>query len=244
MDRRDFFKTLIATPFLSPFLLASESTKSALQLYVIADSPHLFLPSILSGLNEYGLIPGQVFTLLNLHPGGKELKNALALSGWKCVSKTAGANLTISFSPLRQKTAPSFTLIKSGKVWDIRSRKFSTLWKEMHNHHSPSSWLTIVSSRKKNAQSHPGHYASVSIHGQKMESFRLKKNTVLSFPAENGKIHVAVKNGKAWVTGSSCRHRICLSTPPVSFAGERIICAPNRFLLEVQASSFVDTVIG
>lgn len=244
MDRRCFFKTLIATPFLTPFLLAAESTKGTHQLYVIADSPHLFLPSILRGLNEYGLIPGQTFTLLNLHPEGKELKAALAFSGWKGVSKAARADLTISFSPLRQKVSPSFTLIKGGKVLDIRSRKLSTLWKEMYNHHSPSSWLTTVSSRERNAQPQPGHYATVYIHGKKVERFWLKKNAVFSFPAEKGKINVAVKNGQAWVTGSSCRHKICLSTAPVSFAGERIICAPNRFLLAVQASSFVDTVIG
>jgi hypothetical protein len=244
MDRRGFFKTLIATPFLTPFLFTSESTTGALQLYVIADSPHLFLPSILRGLNEYDLIPGQTFTLLNLHPEGKELKTALALSGWAGISKAARADLTISFSPLQQKASPSFTLIKGGKVWDIRSRKLSTLWKEMYIHHSPSSWLTTVSFREKNAQPQPGHYASVYIHGKKVERFWLKKNAVLSFPSEKGKINVAVKNGQAWVTASSCRHKICLSTPPVSFAGERIICAPNRFLLAVQPSSFVDTVVG
>jgi hypothetical protein len=244
MDRRSFFKTLISTPFLTPFLLASESIKSALQLYVITDSPQLFLPSIFSGLSEYGLIPGQAFALLNHHPGGKELEKRLALSGWKGVSKTAWADLAISFSLLRQKASLSFTLIKSGKVWDVRSPKLFTLWKEMYNHHSPSSLLTSVTFKEKKTLFQPGNYASVYIHGKKLERLWLKKDAVLSFPVEKGKVNVAVKKGRAWITGSSCRHKICLSTPPVSIAGERIICAPNRFLLEVQASSLVDTVIG
>jgi hypothetical protein len=227
MDRRSFFKTLISTPFLTPFLLASESIKSALQLYVITDSPQLFLPSIFSGLSEYG-----------------ELEKRLALSGWKGVSKTAWADLAISFSLLRQKASLSFTLIKSGKVWDVRSPKLFTLWKEMYNHHSPSSLLTSVTFKEKKTLFQPGNYASVYIHGKKLERLWLKKDAVLSFPVEKGKVNVAVKKGRAWITGSSCRHKICLSTPPVSIAGERIICAPNRFLLEVQASSLVDTVIG
>ncbi len=244
MDRRGFFKTLIATPLLTPFLLASESSKGASQLSVISDSPHLFVPSILSELNEYNLITGQVFSLLNLHPAGNELKYRLELSGWKCVSKAAPADFTISFNPLHQRIAPSFTLVKSGKVWDIRSRKLSTLWKEMYSRHSPSSCLTTISYKENRAQLHPGHYASVYAHGQKVAQFSLKKNTVLSIPAEKGEVQVTVKNGHACVTASSCRNEICMSTPPVSSAGERIICAPNRFLLEVQASSFVDTVIG
>lgn len=244
MDRRGFFRTLIATPFLHPFLLSSEFTKSAGQLYVIADSPHLFLPSLLRGLNEQALILGQTFTLLDFHPEGEELKNALGHAGWECASKATRPDLSISFSPLRQKIVPSFTLIKGGKVWDIRSKKLSTLWKEMSSHHSPSSWLTTVYSRKNNVQSQPGHYAAVFIHGQKVKRLMLKKDISISFPAEKGKIHIAVKNGQAWVRSSSCRHKICLSIPPVSFAGERIICAPNRFLLEVQPSSLVDTVIG
>lgn len=244
MDRRSFFKTIVATPLLAPFFLASEPSNSAIQLSVISDSPHLFLPSILSGLNEYGLIHGQAFTLLNIHPEGKKLKNVLELSGGKCVTSAAKADITISFSSLHQKNKPSFTLVKSGKVWDVRSRKLSTLWKEMYFHHSPSSCLTKISYREKISQLQPGHYASVYIHGQKVERLSLKKDAVLSFPVEKGAIDVTVKNGQARVMASSCRNEICKSTPPVSCAGERIICAPNGFLLEVQPSSFVDTVVG
>ncbi|MGD8534841.1 MAG: NusG domain II-containing protein, partial [Candidatus Aminicenantes bacterium] len=43
---------------------------------------------------------------------------------------------------------------------------------------------------------------------------------------------------------ASCHQKICLSHPPVSQAGERVICAPNNFLLEIQGTGLVDTVIG
>jgi len=244
MDRRGFFKAFIVTPLLTPFLLASEHMKGALQLCVIADSPQLFLPSILRSVHEYGLIHSQSFTLLNFHPEGKELKKALSLNGWKYLSQTSKADLCFSFSSLRQKVSPSFALIKNGRVWDIRSRKLYTLWKEMYCHHPPSSWLTTISLKDTSARIMPGRYASIYIDGKRVESLSLKKNAERSFRTEKGEINLVVKNGRAWVSDSSCHHKICLSVPPVSFFGERIICAPNHFLLEVRGSSAVDTVIG
>ena len=46
------------------------------------------------------------------------------------------------------------------------------------------------------------------------------------------------------VDQSCCRNKICVATAPVALAGERIICAPNHFLLEIEGTPFVDTVIG
>jgi hypothetical protein len=244
MDRRDFFKRLIITPLITPYLLASESLKGAFQLYVISDTPQLFFPSLLQGLKEYGLIPGQTYSFLNSHPKGSELKRALSHAGWNYLPKTSRIDFNFSFSHLRQKSSPSFTLIKSGKVWDIRSRKLSSLWKEMNSHHARSSGLTTVSFKEKKNRIKPGSFASIFIDGTEVERLRLKKNAVRSFRSEKGRITVDVQNGQAWVSDSFCHHKICLSHPPVSHAGERIICAPNNFLLEIQGFGIVDTVIG
>jgi hypothetical protein len=244
MDRRDFFKTVIFTPLITPLLLASESSKDSFQLCVISDTPQLIFPSLLQGLSEYGLMPGQTYAFLNSHPEGNELKRALSYSGWDYLPEPSRADLFFSFRHLRLKSSPSFTLIKCGKVWDIRSRKFSSLWKEMHNHHASSAGLTTVSFRERKNQTQPGSFASIYISGTEAERFSLKKNTVRSFHCAKGKIHIVVHHGQAWVSDSSCRHKICLSHPPVSQAGERIICAPNNFLLEIQGAGLVDTVIG
>ena len=244
MDRRDFFKTLIITPLITPYLLSAESLKGAFQLYVISDTPQLFFPSLLQGLNEYGLMPGQTYSFLNSPPEGSKLKRALSHAGWKYLPQKSRADFNFSFSHLRKKSSPSFTLIKSGKVWDIRSRKLSSLWKEMANQHASSSGLITVSFKEKKNRILPGSFASIYINGKELERLRLNKNAVRSFRFEKGKINVTVKNGKTWVSDSSCHHKICLSLPPVSHAGERIICAPNNFLLEIQGSGIVDTVIG
>jgi hypothetical protein len=244
MDRRDFFKTLIVTPLITPYLLSAKSLKDAFQLYVISDSPQLFFPSLLQGLSEYGLMPGQTYSFLNLPPEGRELKKALSHGGWNYLPKTSRTDFNFSFSHLLQKSSPSFTLIKSGKVWDIRSRKLSSLWKEMNNHHVSSSFVTTVFFKEKKGPIQPGSAASIYIDGKEFERLRLNKNTDRSFQSKKGKINVAVKNGQAWVSDSSCHQKICLFHPPVFQAGERIICAPNNFLLEIQGSGIVDTVIG
>lgn len=244
MDRRDFFKTLIITPLVTPYLLSSESLKSSFQLYVISDTPQLFLPPLLQGLSEYGLRPGQTYSFLNPHPLASELKRALSLAGWGYLHETSTADFTFSFHHLQQKSSPSFTLIKSGKVWDIRSRQLSSLWREMNAHHASSSVLTTVSFREKRRWIQRGSFASIFINGKEVERLHMKKNAAKSFRSEKGKITIAVQNGQAWVSGSSCHHKICLFHPPVSQAGERIICAPNNFLLEIQGTGPVDTVIG
>ncbi len=244
MDRRDFFKGLIVTPFVMPFLLASESFKDAFQLYVISDTPQFFLPSLLQGLNEYGLMSGQTYSFLNSHPQGSELKMALSHAGWNYFPGSTKADFTLSFNHLRQKSSPSFTLIKSGKVWDIRSRKLFSLWKEMASHHASSSALTTVTFNEKKDRVQPGSFASIYIAGTEAEKLPLKKNANKSFHTEKGKINIAIQNGCAWVSDSSCRHKICLSHPPVSLSGERIICAPNNFLLEIQGAGLIDTIIG
>lgn len=243
MDRRGFFKTIFFTSLFSPVFLSSKSAKKNLQLYLIADSPQMFLSIILRELQKHGLIYGPNFNFLNFHPEEKALKKVLAQKGWRSVSEASPADLSLSFSPLSQKTLPSFALIKGGSVCDIRSRKLSALWHEM-NSSSPSSILTIVSFKEKNPALFPGSFASIYIDGHKADRVSLKKNLFKSFRTKRGNIAVVVQNGKAWVAESSCPRKICLFTPPVSLAGERIICAPNHFLIEAQSSHSIDTVIG
>jgi len=243
MDRRSFFRTILYTPLLAPFILNTKSSQQGFQLYVITDSPQVFLPTILQELQKYGMIHSHNLTLLNLHPEEKELKRILSEEGWRLMPKLSQADLVLSFCHLRHRAIPSFTFINKGNVWDIRSRKLYTLWKEM-NSHNPSSWLTIVSYNTTRVDPYQGAYATIYIEGKKAESVSLERNVFRKLKTERGNIHVVVENGKAWVSGSSCRHKICLFTPPVSLAGERIICAPNHFLLEIQGSYHIDTAIG
>jgi hypothetical protein len=114
----------------------------------------------------------------------------------------------------------------------------------MNTNHKPSSFLTIASLKNNPAGHSAGESVSIYKNGRKDKILSLKKNTTQTFRAQDGKVTVRIEDGKAWVSESTCRHKICLYSPPVSLAGERIVCAPNHFLLEVQRSGSIDTIIG
>lgn len=242
MDRRDFFKTCMAAPLITRLSLSSERKKGSTELYLITDRPQQFLPSILGELHELGLIPGNTFTFSSPHPEEKEIKRALTMNGYRQTPTVFSASLSLSFAPLRQNAAPSFALTKKGKVWDIRTRNLHSLWKQM-NSSQVSSCLTAVSVESAIKQASPGSKASIFINGKKADSLSLAKNALKTYRTPNGKITVAIENGQARVSESSCNHKICLSLPPASLSADRIICAPNHFLLEIQGSH-IDTVIG
>ena len=244
MDRRNFVKVMLATPILTPLILSSKKTKNDLEVFLIAEQPHLFIPPLLEEILKYSPSEGRTFAFLNPHPDEKSLKGVLSKKGWQFIHEPALANLLFSFSHLQHKASPSFTLVKEGRIWDIRSQKLYAHWRDMNTNHEPSSCLTIASLKNNPADHSGGEFVSIYKNGRKVEILSLKQNTTQTFRAQDGKVTARIEDGKAWVLESSCRHKICLYSPPVSLAGERIVCAPNHFLLEIQRSGSIDTIIG
>jgi len=243
MDRRHFFQTLLSAPLLTPLLLASQSRGPDREVYLISDTPHSHLPVLLKELlRGRGGLPGSFAFSENL-PHKNLLISALSRSGFQPAQNPTEAVLKISFRTLHQPGRPSFTLVKDGKIWDVRSWNLRTLWQEMEKAQASSSFLTVASWTRQGPGKNAGELVTVYKNGQKRESFSLKKDLRRSYSTRSGRITVQVQDGSARVTESSCRHKICLYSPPVSLSGERLICAPNHFLLEVQGSA-VDTVIG
>jgi len=244
MDRRYFCKTFLFMPFLSPLLNASTNTNSDLELQLITSSPHNVILPLLKEIQKTHMFRCRDFTVLNYFPQKEELIKVLSKNQWRYVLKPSQADFIITFCRLLNPTSPSFTLIKKDKVWDIRHKNLFSLWQEMNKNHQPSSWLTIVSFNRKKINLRRGSFASVYIDGKKVESLSLKNSYSKSFKTKRGKIDVLIEKGNARVVDSSCRKKICLNTSPVSLEGERIICAPNHFLLEIDSFHFIDTVIG
>lgn len=244
MDRRQFCKTILLTPIFGPLLLDLKYEKKGLHLYIISDSPQDSLPTILQQLHNQELINGLRFTFLNSLPAEKSLKKILSQKGWKHVFHPSLADFSLFFSNLRHSVYPSFTLVKDGRILDVRTKKLLSLWKEMYHQKSPSTWLTTASFQFKQTGLFLGGHAAIYLDGHKRETISLKKNFSKTFQSQRGSIAVTVKNGKAFVSNSSCLHKICQSTLPVQYVGERIICAPNHFLLEIQGVQSIDTVIG
>jgi len=243
MDRRHFFKTVLLTPFLSPFLARFKPADPTSRLYLITDSPHLYLPFLLRELQPSGLISGLSFSILHSSSLDKKLSHSLAQTGWKSVPPSSRSDFSLSFDRLGRYVDPSFALVKEGKIWDIRSKTLASLWMHMKKSQRPSSLMTVVSFNDK-PSCLAGRFVSAYQDGRKIDTLGLHKKILKSYFTAKGRLRVKIEDGKAKVLESPCPQRICCFSPSISLAGERIVCAPNHFLLEVERTVSVDTSIG
>jgi len=108
----------------------------------------------------------------------------------------------------------------------------------------PSSCLTVATLRARKSSRSPGTSVRIYQNGHLVDEASLNKDRIRTFSADKGKITVKIERGKAFIPSSSCRHKICCSVPPVDLVADRIVCAPNHFLLEVRGSGSIDTIIG
>lgn len=243
MYRRDFFKTMIVTPFLTPFLLASQASAYD-ELFLISDKPQSLLPSLLDELGKLKSTSGKKFAFSSPHPQKKALIHVFEKQGWRHVPPSSKSSMSISFHPLQHLAPASFTLVRAGHIVDIRTRRLRSYWQEMNSHHAFSSCLTIASLGSVTPSLTAGETVCIYKDGQRSDELSLRKNRVLSFLSSKGSIAVKIQGGKVWIPESSCRHKICCLSSPISITGERIVCAPNHFLVEIRGSGMVDTAIG
>jgi hypothetical protein len=52
-----------------------------------------------------------------------------------------------------------------------------------------------------------------------------------------GKNVVYIKNGKAYMKDADCRDQICVNSNPIDEHGERIVCLPNQFWIEIKGKA-------
>ncbi len=242
MDRRGFCKTFLSLPLFASSLDLSKKMPGHVELQILASSPHKFIVPLLGEIQKHGLLQGQSFSILSFHPQKSSLIKALSQSRWTQVQSPSQADFVFNFFRLIKPVSGSFSLVRNKKVWDIRFKKLLAIWEELNR--ASSSWLTVVSPPPRKLKLYRGRKASVYIEGRKVESFSLRRDYSKSFTSARGRVRVLVEDGKARVDDSTCPQKICLHTAPISLEGERIICVPNHFLLEVEAQNSVDTVIG
>ncbi len=244
MDRRQFLKTLWACSLVSPLFLSFKPSKRQAYLYLVSDSPQDYLHLLLEEMRKKSLIAGSHFFPSNAQGPISDIKRVLRLKNWHYSENPGQANFLISFRKLLLPVNPSFVLINQGQIVDIRTHALQPLWLALNRNSNPSSLMTIVSSQPKKVLSHPGNYVNVYLDGRHLKKLPLNKAITEHYKTSRGSISIRIDNHQAQVIRSSCRHQICRLTPPISLAGERLICAPNHFLLEVEGSPELDTVIG
>lgn len=242
MDRRNFLKTVILTPAITSSLLGKEVLDSSKKLYLLTDEPELYLPYLLKKLELN--FPGRppTYSFLGPHPRESKIVSVLEKLGWR--RNPTRPNLQINFSHLRKSSFASFTLIDKGRVVDIRKFGLKKIWEEMAK--SPASLLTIAHLPGRSISvNEPGNQAKVWINGKLIDQISLLKPIIKNYSTRLGYITLQVRNGAVSITHADCRHKICLSSSPINIVGERIICAPNRFVVAIQSKKgILDTVIG
>jgi len=138
---------------------------------------------------------------------------------------------------------PSFTAAWNGRVIDLRRSGLTALWRRMRED-GLSRRLTVVDLGEPNRSGGPAEEAMVKVDGRVVDRLPLKSSACRAYPVRDGHVTVRTGLGFARVTDSSCRQKICASSPPVSRAGERIVCAPGRFILEIPGRGYWDTTTG
>lgn len=244
MDRRQFFRSMALTPLLTPMLLAEQKSAHDAEIFLISDFPHHTLPILLEELRSLGIVTGRTYSLSAGLPQSEELGRQLGQRGWLSAAIGQPAHLSLSTRRLQVSVPPSFTLARDGRVWDIRTRRLFVLWDELGRRQPFSSQLTVASFRRNPPAPAEGETLALYKNGRRMRILPLGWNGSRTFRTEGGRITVAMSDGKAWIADSSCRHKICVHCSPISQQGERIICAPNRFLAEIGGPASVDSIIG
>ncbi|MBN1225068.1 MAG: NusG domain II-containing protein [Candidatus Aminicenantes bacterium] len=242
MHRREFLQSLLAAPLSASQLPASPVDSKHGEIHLISDRPQVDIPPLFEHYQRSFGQEAKSFTCLNQDPKSKELIRALKAQGWSHTARFEQAQVAFSFHRLEQKTLPSITFVKDGRIEDIRSWKYRPPWQSLLNIR-PATLLTVASFIGRHPLGESGEAAVLYRNGQNILQLPLSESTTRKIPTKKGSLIIKVVDRRAWIHESSCRNKICISTPPVSLAGERIICAPNHFLMEIQGRA-IDTAIG
>jgi len=242
MDRREFIKIVLATSLISPIIINQKSGQPHSELFLISDEPHKDLPFLLSELERLNLHVGRKIGFTGPHPQLKELASSLKDKGMNLVPERK-AEIVINFVYLAAPARPSFTLVQDGRIRDLRSSRLFALWKQMQARPETRS-LTILALAPYLPSLQKGKNLAIRVDGKVVERLPLAQSVRRTIDTGFGRVIFTVENGQAWVENSTCRNHICRASSPIKFAGERIICAPNHFLMEIEGRSGLDAVIG
>ncbi len=143
------------------------------------------------------------------------------------------------------KTAPGITMISGNSIVDPRRGVFSRIAQKVYNEKSGDFEIRIkVSSVLNTKKSNPGTKAKIMINGKTKGYINLNKNEKLNFSTNLGKIKIVSGSGMVRVEESSCKHKICMHRGYISNTGEKLICAPQKVVVEVIGKSLIDSIVG
>lgn len=81
------------------------------------------------------------------------------------------------------------------------------------------------------AMREPGSVVAVSVNGEKIAEYPLSQNR--EYILNGGTNILVIENGKAYMKHASCPDKVCINQGKISLSGERIVCLPNKVMIEV-----------
>jgi len=87
--------------------------------------------------------------------------------------------------------------------------------------------LFFVFNKTKDA----GAFVKVSVGGVAVAEYSLSIDG--QYVLNGGTNTLLIKDGKASVIYADCPDKICKKTAPINLVGERIVCLPNRLMIEI-----------
>ena len=76
-----------------------------------------------------------------------------------------------------------------------------------------------------------GAFAVVSVDGEVVARYSLSIDGEYSL--NGGTNTLVIEKGRAFVTYASCPDGLCINQGKISMTGERIVCLPNRVMIEI-----------
>lgn len=76
-----------------------------------------------------------------------------------------------------------------------------------------------------------GAFAVVSVDGEVVARYSLSVDGEYSL--NGGTNTLVIEKGRAFVTYASCPDGLCINQGKISMTGERIVCLPNRVMIEI-----------
>lgn len=83
----------------------------------------------------------------------------------------------------------------------------------------------------------PGAQVVVRVDGQLTAGFALSEDTEYSIQgAGGGTNYLIIRQGRAWLDTASCPDKLCVRQGAIRYAGDSIICLPNKVVVEIVGS--------
>lgn len=97
--------------------------------------------------------------------------------------------------------------------------------------------LSLIIIKKSSEQ---GEYVRICVNGEIIGEYSLDKHARYSL--NNGTNTVVIENGFVYMESADCPDKTCVHVGKISKTGQRIVCLPNRVVIEVLGGE--DEILG